>query len=388
MTVAVTGIGLRSALGDLSHSWQALLQGQSGIRLAQPFPAFPPLPLGLIHAQPSTLADLVPAIALEALADAGLEAKTENWGVVVGSSRACQGQWEHWVQHPEGLNAEHQPEHPGEQWLASLPHQAALLASQVLPQVAVIQSPMAACATGLWAIAQGCELIRSGMCQQVLAGAVEAPVTPLTLAGFQQMGALAATGCYPFSEEREGLVLGEGGVLFVLESLAQAQTRQVPIYGVISGWGFTCDAYHVSAPAPDNHSAILAVKQAIARSGLATDPIDLIHAHGTATQLNDQREAQLIQSLFPASVRIMATKGATGHTLGASGVLGMAFSLLALKDQQLPPVVGLKTPAFPLNFAVPKSPLSLRHALCVSFGFGGQNAAVMLSQVIHENNCG
>ncbi|MFM7577948.1 MAG: beta-ketoacyl-ACP synthase, partial [Microcystaceae cyanobacterium] len=85
MTVAVTGIGLRSALGDLSHSWQALLQGQSGIRLAQPFPAFPPLPLGLIHAQPSTLGDLVPAIAQEALADAGLEAKTENWGVVVGS---------------------------------------------------------------------------------------------------------------------------------------------------------------------------------------------------------------------------------------------------------------------------------------------------------------
>ncbi|MFM7192583.1 MAG: beta-ketoacyl-ACP synthase, partial [Microcystaceae cyanobacterium] len=95
----------------------------------------------------------------------------------------------------------------------------------------------------------------------------------------------------------------------------------------------------------------------------------------------------LIQSLFPASVRIMATKGATGHTLGASGVLGMAFSLLALKDQQLPPVVGLKTPAFPLNFAVPTSPLSLRHALCVSFGFGGQNAAVILSEVIHENNC-
>ncbi|MFM7190356.1 MAG: beta-ketoacyl synthase N-terminal-like domain-containing protein, partial [Microcystaceae cyanobacterium] len=222
MTVAVTGIGLRSALGDLSYSWQALRQGQSGIRFAQPFAAFPPLPLGLIHAQPSTLADLVPAIALEALADAGLDSREESWGVVVGSSRACQGQWEQWVQHPERLGA---------QWLSSLPHQAALLASQVLPQVAVIQSPMAACATGLWAIAQGCELIRSGRCQQVLVGAIEAPVTPLTLAGFQQMGALAPTGCYPFSEEREGLVLGEGGVLFVLESLAQAQTRQVPIYG-------------------------------------------------------------------------------------------------------------------------------------------------------------
>ncbi|MFM7382217.1 MAG: beta-ketoacyl-ACP synthase, partial [Microcystaceae cyanobacterium] len=194
-------------------------------------------------------------------------------------------------------------------------------------------------------------------------------------------------GCYPFSEEREGLVLGEGGVLFVLESLVQAQRRQAPIYGVISGWGFTCDAHHVSAPAPDNRSATLAVKQAIARSGLTPNQIEVIHTHGTATQLNDQREAQLIQSLFPASVRIMATKGATGHTLGASGVLGMAFSLLALKDQQLPPVVGLKTPAFPLNFAVPTSPLSLRHALCVSFGFGGQNAAVILSEVIHENNC-
>ncbi len=368
MTFAVTGIGLRSALGDLSHSWQALLQNQSGIRVAQPFPDFPPLPLGLIHPQPSTLADLVPAIASDALVNSGLDGREENWGVVVGSSRACQGQWEHWVQHPE---------HLGEQWLNSLPQQTALLACQVLSQVEVIQSPMAACATGLWAIAQGCELIRSGRCQQVLAGAVEAPVTPLTLAGFQQMGALASTGCYPFSEEREGLVLGEGGVLLVLESLAQARARQVPIYGVISGWGFTCDAHHVSAPAPDNHCATLAVKQAIARSGLTPDRIEVIHTHGTSTQLNDQREAQLIQSLFPSSVKIMATKGATGHTLGASGVFGIAFSLLALKHQEFPPVIGLKTPAFPLNFAVSNAWISFRHALSLSFGFGGQNAAIV-----------
>ncbi len=236
---------------------------------------------------------------------------------------------------------------------------------------------MAACATGLWSLAQGFELIQTG-CQRVLAGAVEAPITPLTLAGFDRMGALAQTGAYPFDRDREGLVLGEGGTVLVLESAALAMARGAKIYGQILGFGLTADAYHVSAPQPDSPAAIAAVQHCLDRSGLGPDDIDYIHAHGTATQLNDRHEAHLIQRLFPQGVPVSSTKGATGHTIGASGALGAAFCLLAMRDGLLPPCVGLRQPEFELDLISTARPASVRHALCLSFGFGGQNAVLAL----------
>jgi 3-oxoacyl-[acyl-carrier-protein] synthase II len=234
-------------------------------------------------------------------------------------------------------------------------------------------------APGILALSQGCELIQQGRCERVFAGAVEVPITPLTLAGFQQMGALAKTGCYPFDQQREGLVLGEGGAVFVLESVELAQKRGTKIYGTIKGWGFTCDASHVSAPAEDNHSASLAIKHCLERSYLTPNDIQFIHAHGTGTNLNDRREAALIQSIFPEQVAVSSSKGATGHTLGASGALGIAFSLMALHSQILPPCVGLNDSDFGLNFVKYSQSALINHALCLSFGFGGQNAAIALS---------
>lgn len=369
MKVVITGIGLRSAFGNLTESWQALLQGKSALNWHQPFPNFAPIPLGLMTSLPSTLPPLVTAIAQDAIQDAQLVAPLEDCGVVVGSSRGCQGIWEQWASSNQPVI---------ENWLETLPHQASLLTADQIGQAELVLSPMAACATGIWAIAQGCQLIQQGRCQRVLAGAAEVPITPLTLAGFQQMGALAATGCYPFSQEREGLVLGEGGAIFVLESAALAQQRGAKIYGTIQGWGFSCDASHVSAPAIDNHSATLAVKKCLERSRLTPETIDLIHPHGTGTQLNDRREADLIQSLFPASVAVSSSKGATGHTLGASGALAVAFSVMALQEQVLFPNVGLQIPAFDLNLVKTAYAANLRQALCFSFGFGGQNAAIAL----------
>ena len=376
MKIVITGIGLRSALGNLTESWQALLQGKSGLSLHQPFSQFAPIPLGLMASLPSTLPPLVAAIAQDALQNAQLVAPLENCGVVVGSSRGCQGIWEQWASSKQPVI---------ENWLETLPHQASLLTADQIGQAELVLSPMAACATGIWAIAQGCQLIQQGRCQRVLAGAVEVPITPLTLAGFQQMGALAETGCYPFSQEREGLVLGEGGAIFVLESSTLAQQRGAKIYGTIQGWGFSCDASHVSAPAIDNHSATLAVKQCLERSRLTPEEINLIHPHGTGTQLNDRREADLIQSLFPASVAVSSSKGATGHTLGASGALAVAFSVMALQEQVLFPNVGLQTPAFDLNLVKTAYAANLRHALCFSFGFGGQNAAIALFNRKQQN---
>jgi 3-oxoacyl-[acyl-carrier-protein] synthase II len=239
---------------------------------------------------------------------------------------------------------------------------------------------MAACATGIWAIAQAFELIQQGKCQRVIAGAIEAPVTPLTLAGFQQMGALAATGCYPFDRHREGLVLGEGAAVLVLESAELALSRDATIYGQILGFGLTCDATHVSAPSVDNRSASIAVKECLEHSNLLPIDIDYIHAHGTSTKLNDAREASLIQSLFPHGVAVSSTKGATGHTLGASGAIGTAFCLMALKHQELSPCVGLKESEFELNLVTAPRQEEIRRAMCFSFGFGGQNAVMALGR--------
>jgi 3-oxoacyl-[acyl-carrier-protein] synthase II len=371
MDVAVTGIGLRCCLGSLTESWRRLLAGECGSKISQIFEEFPPYPLGIIGETPIALTQLTQLLVAEALADAGLQPPLPDCGVAIGSSRGCQGSWEQlarqWYQENSLSVAE-----IGE----ILPHQAAIAAARQIGSSGPALSPMAACATGIWAITQGAELIRQGRCSRVLAGALETPLTPLVLAGFQQMGALAATGCYPFDRRRQGLVLGEGGAVFLLERADLARQRGATIYGLVLAAGFTCDGYHLSAPAPDNHSAIAAVKQCLERSQLTPSEIDYIHLHGTGTQLNDRREAQLIESLFPPEVAVSSTKGATGHTLGASGAIGSAFCLMALQSQYLPPCVGLEDPEFALNFVSQARQAQVKRSLCFSFGFGGQNAVL------------
>ncbi|MBD2652618.1 beta-ketoacyl-ACP synthase [Synechocystis sp. FACHB-383] len=382
--VVVTGLALDTALGDQLQTWEKLLQGQTAIKPKQPFTNLPPLPLALRGDYPRSLGQLVPPLVQGALDDAQLDPAEEPWGVAIGSSRAGQGHWEDWV----GSNTKPPvaPNFDPVDWWQTLPDQAARLAAQLLPEVTVMQCPMAACATGLWAIAQGMELIRTGHCQRVLAGAVEAPITPLTLAGFSKMATLATDGCYPFDRQRQGLVLGEGGALLVLESRALAEKRKARIYGEILGWGFSCDALHRSTPAFDNRSAQKAVKHCLTRSGLIPVQISLIHPHGTGTLFNDQREAALIQTMFAPNTPITSTKGATGHTLGASGAIAVALTLLSLHQQKLPPCVGLREPEFPLNFTSinPLAHGGLAYGLCLSFGFGGQNGAIAVGAYSYQ----
>ena len=432
--VVVTGIGLVSALGtSLEDSWQQLIAGNSGIRLHQPFPDLEPRPLGLIGKQPVELAFLTQMVVASALKDAGLIQPLPDCGVVIGSSRSHQASWEEMarearetrgqrderrtqrvrispplfgqrlgkernvsvdkIPHPphlpiptpvattEGTSATRWLPSPSPlSWLDTLPHMNAIAAARQIGATGIVLAPMAACATGIWAIAQAVLLIQTGQCQRVIAGAVEAPITPLTITGFQQMGAAAKTGAYPFDKHREGLVLGEGAAVFVLESAELAKQRQAKIYGQILGFGLTADAYHANSPEPEGRSAIACVKQCLERSNLTFSDIDYIHAHGTATEMNDRIESMVIQRLFTKDVAVSSTKGATGHTLGASGALGVAFSLLALKNQILPPCVGLKEAEFDLNFVTTARKAEIRQVLCLSFGFGGQNAAIALAK--------
>ncbi len=371
----VTGIGLVSALGQsLEESWKNLLEGKTGIKLHQPFPQLEQIPLGLIDAQPSELSRLTQMAVTSLLQDAQLEPPLPDCAVVIGSSRGYQASWERFAQQMYGLDLKLDLKN----WLDVLPHMNAIAVARQIGACGPVLAPMSACSTGIWALSQAALMIQTGVCQQAIVGAVEAPITPLTLSGFGQMGALAKTGAYPFDVCREGLVLAEGAALFVLESGESAQQRQTKIYGEVLGFGLTADAYHANQPEPTGKSAILAIQQCLQRSYLKPSDIDYIHAHGTATRLNDYIESTIIQNLFNSHTAVSSTKGSSGHTLGASGALGVAFVLMALRDQILPPCVGLQKPEFDLDFVLTTRACQIKKALCFSFGFGGTNAVLAL----------
>ena len=373
-TVVVTGIGMMTAIADdREHTWQQLLEGKSGIKFDHQLQ----LPVARINSLSDTHSSrsqyLLEKATLEAIADANLETPLSNCGVVIGSSRSNQRELELLLDSPEKLLIENQ-------WWQSQPANLSAKVANLLQTQAPVLAPMAACATANWAIAQACELIRSGQCELAIAGATDAAITPLTIAGFQKINVLAKSGVYPFSQEREGFALGEGAAVLVLESLESAKQRGANIYGKILGWGITNDAYHATSPNPDNRMAAIALKDCLRRSQITADQVGYINVHGTATQLNDAREAQLIQQFLP-NIAVSATKGATGHTLGATGMIEAAFCLLALRDHLLPPCVGVQTPAFDLRIIQQtERSLDLQYALNFSFGFGGQNAIVAFGQ--------
>lgn len=387
--VVVTGMGLVSALGaDLNSTWQHLLSGSSGIEIHQPFPEIPPQPLALISQHPSQIESLLKQAVSEAVEDAALTSSWHDSGVVIGSSRGFQAQWEEQAlagRNPVGVNQPYGSLLVDSGNIAYLYSASpATVVAQYIGAQGPLFAPRAACATGVWAIAQGAELIRDGYCSRVVVGAVEAPVTRLTLAGFNKMGAIAKSGAYPFDQKRQGFVLGEAAAILVLEAESLAQQRHAKVYGQILSMGLTVDAYHMSAPEESRQWAMVAVEDCLRRSGLKNDDISYIHAHGTATDLNDQAEAIVIEKLFPPTVAVSSSKGATGHTLGASAALGSVFSLMALSQKVLPPCVGLQHPAFNLNFVREPLECNSQAVLCFSSGFGGQNTVLALATINHS----
>ncbi|MBW3657532.1 MAG: beta-ketoacyl-ACP synthase II [Actinobacteria bacterium] len=247
-----------------------------------------------------------------------------------------------------------------------------------------------ACAAGASAIHVGRDLLRAGSADVVIVGGVEAGITGLAVSAFAQMGALsrnpdAASASRPFDLERDGFVMGEGAGVLVLETLEHARGRGATPLATIAGAGASADAHHPTAPPDDGAGAVLAMRRALADADLAPGDIDHINAHGTSTPLNDAAEARAIRTAFGAAtdhVAVTSTKGVTGHLLGAAGAVEAILAILSLRDGVVPGTANLTTPDPAIDLdVVAGSPreLPLRAVLSNSFGFGGQNASLVLT---------
>jgi 3-oxoacyl-[acyl-carrier-protein] synthase II len=242
-----------------------------------------------------------------------------------------------------------------------------------------------ACAAGCQAIGTAMRLIRSDEADVVVAGGGDAPITPLSRAGFEVMGALSPSGSSrPFDRDRDGFVLGEGAAVLVLERPDHARARGAEILGEAVGYGASSDAFHVTIPDPEGRGAAVAIRRALADSGLEPDDIDYVNAHGTGTPLNDPAETKALESALGERVRrvpISSTKSVIGHLQGAAGAAEVVATLMALRDGVAPPTVGLEHPETDLNYVREPTPLESdgpHIALSNSFGFGGHNSSLIL----------
>ncbi len=259
------------------------------------------------------------------------------------------------------------------------PQKAIMDAQELLGLKAPCQVIANACASGTNAIGHAFECVRSGRYQRVLCGGYDA-LSELVFVGFDSLQASTPEKCRPFDRARTGLVLGEGAAVLALENYSAAEARGARILGEVVGYGLSTDNHHLTQPNPSGNGARQAMQRALDRAHLAPGEIDYINAHGTATPFNDAAEGKAIAELFPR-VPVSSSKGMMGHSLGAAGAIEAVISLLALRDQFLPPNINFRQPDEGLDLhlvANESRPARLRTVLSNSFGFGGTNATVIL----------
>lgn len=249
-----------------------------------------------------------------------------------------------------------------------------------------------ACASATNAMGDALRSIRLGETDLVVTGGTEAAITPMGLAAFQNMKALStrnddpASASRPFDADRDGFVMGEGGAILIFEELDQARARGAKIYAEVLGYGTTCDASHITAPDPAGRGARAAMQAAIADAGVELAAIDYVNAHGTSTPLGDQAETGAIKEVFGErayQMAISSTKGALGHSLGASGAIEAVILCKTLETSVIAPTINYQTPdpACDLNYTPNEAQSREVHvAMSNSFGFGGHNACVVFGR--------
>ena len=255
-------------------------------------------------------------------------------------------------------------------------------------------SVVTACSTGAHAIGDAARLIALGDAEVMVAGGTESPVNRLSVAGFAACRALSTgfndepeRASRPYDKDRDGFVMGEGAGIVVLEEYEHARARGAKIYGEVVGYGLSGDAFHITSPSEDGDGAYRCMRAALKRAGLQASDLDYINAHGTSTPLGDELELKAVERLVGNNAEGLAmssTKSAVGHLLGAAGAVEAIFSLLAMRDNIVPPTLNLDNPSVETKIDLaPKQakPKQIDVALSNSFGFGGTNASLIFRRV-------
>ncbi len=241
---------------------------------------------------------------------------------------------------------------------------------------------MTACSSAANAIGLAADAIRNGRADVMLAGGADS-LSRIAFNGFCALKVVSPDGPRPFDRDRQGMMVGEGAGMLVLESLDHARKRGAKVLATVTGYGHSCDAHHLTAPHPEGKGAIAAMREALAQAGLRTSDVGYINAHGTATQDNDRTEARAIHDVFGADVPVSSTKRFFGHTLAAAGGVEAVVSAWALMNEALPANLGLREALDdgPIKLVPETAPArGLKHVLSNSFGFGGNNAALVFSR--------
>lgn len=252
--------------------------------------------------------------------------------------------------------------------------------------------PVTACASGAHAIGEAYRTIQNNTADVILCGGTEASIVPMGVGGFCALKALSTRNeepqkaSRPFDRDRDGFVMAEGAGILVLEELEHARKRGVPVFCELAGYGATCDAYHITAPAPEGEAPARAMRLAAEEAGISSRDKIYINAHGTSTQLNDKMETTAIKRAFGSQVKeifVSSTKSMTGHTLGAAGAIEFIVACLAIKNKIIPPTINYENsdPDCDLNYVPNKAiKFDLRIALSNSLGFGGHNATLAVKE--------
>jgi 3-oxoacyl-[acyl-carrier-protein] synthase II len=241
----------------------------------------------------------------------------------------------------------------------------------------------AACAAGNYAIGFAADMIRTGRADVVITGAAEL-LQELQFSGFVRLAAMAPNRCQPFDLNRQGLILGEGAGILVLESEAHAVRRNAPVLAEVGGYGLSCDAYHITRPHPEAHGSITAMRGAIARSGLTPADVDFVNAHGTGTRANDVAESKVMRDVFgDRRVPISSNKSVLGHCMGAASALEAVACVMTIETRVYPPTIGYETPDPECNVDVVANVARKGKADVVlnnSLAFGGYNAVTCFAR--------
>lgn len=408
--VVVTGMGAVTPIGiGLNQFWQAAIDGKSGVgeitlfntegyatHIAAEVKNFDPKDFMLpeVFRKTDRFAQMGVAAARMATEDAGLESWVDknhnNVAVIIGSGLGGS------LFHEEQIFKLMEDKEPRKVLSSSVPRIAPNAVSAFIAIQFKFRGPnltiSTACSSGSNAIATASRLIEDGICDIVVTGGVECPVSPFTYAAYQSLRVLAnPNGTLekvprPFDKKRDGFVLGEAAGILILEDYKKAKSRGAKIYAELKGYASNCGVYHMAAPDPSGDDAANAIEQALARAHIDKKDINYINAHGTATKLNDECEAKAINKVFGFGEKtpfVSSTKSETGHTIGAAGAIEAILTAMAVKNDVMPPTINCDELDENCNINVIQNRAiqkPVRFAMSNSFGFGSNNSVLIFGK--------